>query len=307
MAWALLRGLGLDRLGHPLVALVAFTPYVAATAPLPVLAALVLRRRVVAFVALAAGLVLAAALVPRVLGGSPDAPAGPRLTVMSSNQFLGNAEPAAVVALVRERRVDVLSLLELSREALGRLDAAGLRELLPHRVVDAGPEREGNGSAVLAARPLRRVPVPPGGMAQPAALVRVPGAPPVRVQAVHPLPPIDRAKLAAWRADLRRLPPAGGTRTLGVLAGDFNATLDHHELRRLLAAGYDDAAEALGEGLVPTWPTGRRLGRLTIDHVLADERVTPVRFTVHTLPGTDHRAVVADLALPAAGGPRARG
>ncbi len=301
MAWALLRGLGLDRLGHPLVALVAFTPYVTATALVPVLVALLLGRRAVALVALAAAIVLAAAVVPRALGGPPDAARGPRLTVMTSNQFVGRADPRAVVRLVRERGVDVLSLQEVTPASLRRLDAAGVRELLPHRVVDVGGARGGNGSALLARRRLRPLRVPPGGNAQPAALLRVRRAPPVRVQAVHPFPPIDRGEVAAWRADLARLPAAGAAGALGILAGDFNATLDHRELREVLDRGYADAADSLGDGLASTWSARPPFTRLTIDHVLADERITPLAVSVHTLPGTDHRAVVAELALPAAG------
>ena len=59
------------------------------------------------------------------------------------------------------------------------------------------------------------------------------------------------------------------------LAGDFNATLDHAELRRVLDRGYRDAAEQAGVALRPTWPTGKRIlpTLVTIDHVLADRRV----------------------------------
>jgi len=59
-AWAIGRTLGLDRV-HPLIAVVAFTPYAAVTAPIPVLVALALRRRAAAVVALVAA-VLAAVL-----------------------------------------------------------------------------------------------------------------------------------------------------------------------------------------------------------------------------------------------------
>jgi endonuclease/exonuclease/phosphatase family metal-dependent hydrolase len=37
---------------------------------------------------------------------------------------------------------------------------------------------------------------------------------------------------------------------------------------------------------------------LTIDHVLVDRRAAVHRVTVHDLPGSDHRAVFADLRLP---------
>jgi len=69
VAWAAVRLLGLD-VGHPFVAAVTFTPYVAVTAWLPVVAALGLRRRGVALVGVAAASILAAAVLPRALGES---------------------------------------------------------------------------------------------------------------------------------------------------------------------------------------------------------------------------------------------
>ncbi len=300
VAFALLRGLALDRWVAVLVPVVSFAPWAALTAPVPVLLALALRRRAVAALALAAAATLVVAVVPRALDGpSPSPPPrGAGLTVMASNLLVGTADPAAVVALVRERRVDVLCLVELPAVALPRFDAAGLRELLPHRALDPDRARGGNGSAVLSRHPLtpiERVGRPAVG---PGALVRVPGAPPVRVQAVHPPPPIDRASVDDWRRDLAALPAAGRGGPLVVLAGDFNATLDHHALRRVLDRGYADAADAVGAGLRPTWPRAARRPPITIDHVLADRRIAVRAFTVHDVAGTDHSAVVADLVLP---------
>jgi endonuclease/exonuclease/phosphatase (EEP) superfamily protein YafD len=117
----------------------------------------------------------------------------------------------------------------------------------------------------------------------------------VLVEAVHPLPPVTSSKVRSWRATLRALPSAG-TGPLRLLAGDFNATLDHRELRRLLDRGYVDAADETGDGLRPTWPVLRRRPPITIDHVLADERLEVVRYEVHDVPGSDHRAVVAEVA-----------
>lgn len=97
---------------------------------------------------------------------------------------------------------------------------------------------------------------------------------------------------------MRCRPPAAGFR--GCLLGDFNATLDHAELRRLLDTGYRDAAEVAGEGLSLTWPAGRpRLPPLVaIDHLLVDERLAVRRVRVIDVPGTDHRAVFASLSVP---------
>jgi endonuclease/exonuclease/phosphatase family metal-dependent hydrolase len=82
--------------------------------------------------------------------------------------------------------------------------------------------------------------------------------------------------------------------------GDFNATLDHDEFRGLVDRGYDDVAETLGDGLTPTWPEHRRFPPLvTIDHVLADERIGIRDYSAHEIAGSDHRAVYAELVLPA--------
>jgi endonuclease/exonuclease/phosphatase family metal-dependent hydrolase len=87
-----------------------------------------------------------------------------------------------------------------------------------------------------------------------------------------------------------------------ILLGDFNATLDHEALREVLDRGYVDAADAAGQGLAPTWPRGHLLPpTVTIDHVLVDERVRVRDVGVHELPGSDHRAVTADLVLPGRG------
>ena len=102
-----------------------------------------------------------------------------------------------------------------------------------------------------------------------------------------------------WRDDLRALPPATPRGDVRILAGDFNATLDHAELRRVLDRGYADAADTVGHGLRATWPSDRRFPPpVTIDHVLADERCGVRDLEVIDVPGSDHRAVLAELVLP---------
>ncbi len=88
------------------------------------------------------------------------------------------------------------------------------------------------------------------------------------VASVHPPAPVNGERVAAIRHDLRELPaPEAGV--VRIVAGDFNATLDNAELRRLLDRGYEDAAAELGAGLEPTWPVGgRRRLPVTIDHPL---------------------------------------
>lgn len=70
-------------------------------------------------------------------------------------------------------------------------------------------------------------------------------------------------------------------------------------MRRFLSRGYADSADRAGQGLIPTWPANKRIPPLiTIDHVVVDRRVNVNAVSVHTVPGTDHRAVFADLRLP---------
>ncbi len=68
------------------------------------------------------------------------------------------------------------------------------------------------------------------------------------------------------------------------MLGDFNATLDQAELRDVVGRGYRDAADVAGKGLEPTFPRQgwHDLGPfITIDHVLADERLGIVDYCGH--------------------------
>ncbi|MFI6515914.1 endonuclease/exonuclease/phosphatase family protein [Spirillospora sp. NPDC050679] len=300
--WAVPRAAGWEP-GFRWGQLVAFTPYVAmASLAAPVLA-LLLRRWPAALVAALAATMLAAAVLPRAMtGGNPDA-RGPELRVLASNLAYGRVPAAELLELVRSTRADVLTLQELTPEAVTALREAGIAEDLPHSVLR--PEHGASGTGIFARHPLREQPAIRIGFTQTRAAMDVPGAPPVEVVSAHPCAPSVPAAARCWRDGLRALPPAAGEGgPVRVLAGDFNATLDHAALRRVVGTGYRDAADVAGAGLSTTWPeSGPYRGRVpgvALDHVLADRRVAVRRFTTHLLPATDHRAVGAELVLPAA-------
>jgi endonuclease/exonuclease/phosphatase (EEP) superfamily protein YafD len=260
--------------------------------------ALLLRRRAPAFVAAVLAVTLAAFVAPRALGGPSGAEGGdgPRLRVLTANLYQQPRAARSIVEVIRRERPDVVSLQEVTPHVAAALDGAGLRRLLPERVQDA--RHRGFGSAVYARVPLERAAVAAGQTVS-AGRLRVPGAPPVELLAVHPRVPISEANMAEWRTDLRALPPATARGAMRIIAGDFNATLDHAELRRVLDRGYEDAADEMGHGLRATWPSNRRVPPpVTIDHVLADERCGVRDLRVIDVPGSDHRAVLADLVLP---------
>lgn len=307
VVWAAVRVAGLDR-GSPLVQLIAFTPYIALAAPVPVILAAALRRWSVLVVAAASCVAFVACLLPRVHGAAEPID-GTTFRVMSVNLYAGRADASAIVALVRDRAVDALAVQELTPAAQRRLEQAGLSALLPY--VEAHPYPGVDGSAVYARFPIvaGSVKINPGaGFRQASAAVRLDDAVTVTVESVHPVSPSGVAMTAFWAQGLREQTPATTDPARPhVLAGDFNATLDHVELRRLLDTGYTDAADAVGAGLVPTWPYGTReyagIPAVTIDHVLVPDPIGVAGFDAVTVANTDHRAIIAVLVIPAVGGP----
>ena len=213
--------------------------------------------------------------------------------------LFGQADTQAIMKLVPELDADVLSTQELTPEAVERLDAAGLRELMPHRVVQA--EWSAGGSGLFSRHPLDPIAGCGGALRAttcPRRRLTLPGARPIEFIDVHPVPAArpsgDRVERRPWTPS-----PAASAETVRILAGDFNASLDHAAMRRLLIAGYKDAADQVGPGLIPTWPANKRIPPIiTIDHVLVDQRVGVKAVSVHDVPGTDHRAVFAELTVP---------
>ena len=186
-----------------------------------------------------------------------------------------------------------------------RLSTEGLDRLLPHRISD--PTDDGAGSAVYSSYPLELVgilPDTPFRMPTVRLTATTGGSAAVlEVTNVHALAPVD-VRLDQWRSDLAalgRLAERPGNR---LLIGDFNATYDHAEFRALLAAAPDgaelvDVGMASGSRLVPTWPMeGPRLPGIAIDHLVTTPLVGSTGYQVQRVPGTDHAAVLATLAVP---------
>src|SRR6266542_1794008 len=123
--WAVGRLFGLER-GFPLVQLMAFTPYVAGAALAVPLLAAALRRWPAAAVSAAVAVALVSCVLPRSLADGGALPAGPTLRVLTANMLVGGADPAAIVRIVREQKVDLLALQELTPDAERALARAGL-------------------------------------------------------------------------------------------------------------------------------------------------------------------------------------
>jgi endonuclease/exonuclease/phosphatase family metal-dependent hydrolase len=294
--WAVMRFFGLES-GGRLTSLMWFTPYAAIAALLVAGVALALRNWAAAAVAVVATSCLAIAVLPRAIGSETESPAGHEtLTVLSANVELGGADPNALVALVDRHHPDLLSVQELTPSFAAKLRRDGIYRRLPHSVLQAQPK--GHGGGLYSRFPLTALPHQTHFLARmPRATIVLPDGRQLRVVAVHPLPP--NMSVARWEEALESL-PTPGEGTPWVLAGDFNATFDQAQFRDLVDRGYRDAGSATGKGLEPTWPSDEVFpwGLMTIDHILADRRLGVAEYEVDGLPGSDHRAIHAQLVLP---------
>ena len=298
LVYALVRVFGLEW-GFPLVQLVAYAPLALLLAPVLLAGAALLRQWWSVAAVAVAGVVLAVVVLPRAVADGPADAEGPQLRLLTLNAHLGELDPDLVVDLVREHEVEVLTFQEITPELFEGLEAAGLAEELPYSVDRS--DRAASGASVHSEYPLTDLGDlghDIGSLAQPRAGLAVPGAElPLEVVSIHPMPPLRPSTMALWQEGLRTLPEADDG-TLRILSGDFNATLDHAEMRAVLDRGYTDAADHLGLGLTGTWPVGTPLPKVALDRILVDQRVAVADLEFLDVAGTDHRGLVASLALP---------
>lgn len=287
------------------VQLVSFTPWLAVPAAAALLLAFLGRSRWQQALAVVLVLIHVFWLFPLdTARPAAAAAAGPavQLKVMNINSEFGQAEASEIVSLVRDNDVALLAIQEHTQDLQDRLSAEGLDRLLPNRISE--PTNNAGGSALYSRYPMDVVgivPDTPFRMPTVRLTAESNGAVAVlEVTNVHVLPPVD-ARVAQWRSDLAavgRVAEGPGNR---LLIGDFNATYDHAEFREILALGMVDVAAASGSRLVPTWPMeGPPLPGVTIDHLVTSPKLGSSGYEVHRITGTDHAALLATLAIPAA-------
>jgi endonuclease/exonuclease/phosphatase (EEP) superfamily protein YafD len=295
---------GLDQ-RSPFAQLVSLRPWVlvgVAALLVLLLVVMVFERRVLPFVAgvVVVLLVGGGILLPRVV---PDAvpTAGTPFTVLAFNTFEGAGDVHELAAMIEQYQPDVVALSEAGVPYSERL-APLVEPLGYHLHTSIGPRRRdvGGVTTVVSDR-LGDVQVRIGNETSSFPYVELSGAGlgGMRVAAFHSVAPVP-GYVPDWRSDLALLKQWCAGPTPAIVAGDFNATLDHSVLRAAIS-GCEDAAAQRGAGLVPTWgPTPRTRGLLgpQIDHVIANDGIAAETFEVHDITGSDHRAIVTRLRLP---------
>lgn len=233
------------------------------------------------------------------LGPSAD------VRVLSSNLRYGRADPTAFVGLA-QASADVITVAELTPEAVTRFREAGIDETFPYSLLLPGPGAGGIGL-------WSRFPITPlttlrhRGVSMPAARVQIPGIPydPVLASAHIMSPVSDRVNtvedwsngMAGAKAQLANFAQAAGPGAV-IVAGDYNSTPDMRQFRDLLTDGYRDAVGQTGSGFAPTYPSDTWFPPvITIDHVLT-RNAEALSIKTIEMPGSDHRSLLATIAVP---------
>ncbi|WP_137725432.1 endonuclease/exonuclease/phosphatase family protein [Prescottella subtropica] len=279
------------------------TPLLSVVTVLGVIVTAVARQWILAGVSVVVLALSGWALGPLWIGGADGAgtvPDGPVVRVLQSNIMVGSADPDAFVRTVRDRDVDVVTIQELTEPAVTALRDAGLEDVLPYTVLE--PRTGGNGGGVYS-----RLPLSNGRLVDTMALTNLAvdvdaGLPePVVLYDVHPVPAYI-APAEHWTADfdaLRDELDAAAVHDNVIVAGDFNATYTHRKFRDLRRGGYIDAADLLGAGILPTYPTDKRYPAVVgIDHILTKGAQATSLERIEIV-GSDHYGLIAEVRLQA--------
>lgn len=294
--------LGLDR-HSPFAQLVSFRPWVlVGVLTLLALLTLTLRfeRRAWPFAAgaLVVLLVGASMVLPRTVADPPPT-SGTPFSVLAFNTYEGAADVEELADLIHAERPDVVALVEAGERYRSLL--APLVEPLGYRLHTStppgSPDVQGITALVAPGMGTVRARIGADTSAFPYIEVTAGALGALSFVAFHSVAPVPGA-VPLWRSDLELLERWCAGSTPAVIAGDFNATLDHSALREG-TAGCADAADQRGRGLVPTWgPTqGTRAIGPQIDHVIVTGGIAAETFAVHDIGGSDHRAVLTRLRL----------
>ncbi|AWK72198.1 hypothetical protein CBI38_12045 [Rhodococcus oxybenzonivorans] len=291
----------LDVHNQRLLVLASAAPYLMAAAAVGVLVLGVTRHWVGFGVALTVAAVATLSQAPLYLAnGSAPAASGPEVTVMQANIWLGNADPDSLRRQIEDNDVDVVTVNELTPEAVGRLEASGISSVLPHSFLRPGTG--GVGTGIWSRYPLsEQIHHEEFLLTALSARITLPDGASAAVYALHPVPPwpVDSA---VWAGEMDRIKALldGIPEDSGpvILSGDFNSTRDHVKYRNLVSGRFRDAADQVGAGIQNTYPADRQPfpPMIAIDHIVTSgARAQSIESVV--IAGSDHRGLIATITL----------
>lgn len=119
----------------------------------------------------------------------------------------------------------------------------------------------------------------------------------VRIVVIHPPPPTStlfyqqrNALFEAVASDI------SGQDDHAILLGDLNATPWTKHFKKLeQVSGLSNARK--GFGIRPSWPAGKFLLSIPIDHMLVSDRIQTLSFDTVDASGSDHHGILSDLRI----------
>ncbi len=229
----------------------------------------------------------------------PEAPSttSPKTTlkVFMSNVYTSNTSYNEFKKTLLTHDPKIAILLEISSEW-----TAALKELEPrYRYIRYYPRSDNFGIGILSKYELlseNEIPETSTELPYIDATVRI-GLEKLKIYGIHPVPPAGQESLAARNALLKYVTQKVAAEDhLTIVAGDFNTTMWTRSYRELISkARLVDPRE--GRGFYPTWPTTTPFPLIPIDHILTSSDFKTLEFRTVPIEGSDHLAVLSELAL----------
>jgi len=249
--------------------------------------------------ALVAGLALLVnlALIAPVYLTSPAEPEGPaRLEILSFNVTASNPQRSAVIDYLARSEADIIFLHESStdwEDALSRSD-------LPYRVVVAREPGSAFGTLALVGDDTVANVVALGDFGQLSieVVANLDGRE-IRVLGSHPLSPVSSTRAKARDQQLRTMGRWAARQSVPVVVtGDFNASTWSRGFS-LVTKDADLVNSQKGYGIQASWPAGRPLFAIPIDHLVHSPELTTVDRHIGESLGSDHFALFVTVAWAA--------
>ncbi len=231
----------------------------------------------------------------------------PHFDIAVANVFTGNRTPHETAAMLLQSDADVIVVNEASSRFMQVFDELGGSTQYPTRVIDAESD-ENYRVAVVSRLPFTTSDVRTSGALRHARAVLSVGGRALTVIATHLHAPLERGGHARWLGEMHELTQLLTAATgPTIVAGDFNATIDHPQIQALLKLGFQDAPTTLGRRhwtslrLAASGPLRHLPTAVRVDHVLTGPGTRATQLRVIKAPGSDHIPCVVTIAVsPAA-------
>ena len=279
-----------------MIALVALTPFLALPLILADLVAWFSRMSAVRVMAAVVTVSYLATVAPfdAVIGCQAETADDP-IVVMTANVLKNGGRPETVAAEIVANDPDVVVMQEVRFDfaaAMDRQPGLDAWTFRSHRLPDAD-----NGVVVWSKWPATNVEF--GTLNANSSVTATIESPygQFRLAGVHTLAPTSARRAGIWNrqfVDLQTFP----TDRPAVMAGDFNATEDHHPFRTLLDQGWTDVHDNKGCGLDQTWPATRLpVPIMRLDHILVTDDFDVLSTEIGEPGGSDHFPVISRMRL----------